>query len=57
MSKNSNQQRHQALKEWDMFMENEYPSYKERKKKSKAKPVQFANPEDEDLMDFYDGRF
>ena len=35
MSKNSNKQRYDQLKEWDRWMQNEYPNYKERKKKVK----------------------
>lgn len=38
MSKISNKQRHQQLKEWDAYMENKYPNYRERKRKSKLKP-------------------
>ena len=33
MSKNSNKQRYDALQDWDRWMQNEYPNYKERKKK------------------------
>ena len=57
MSKNSNKQRVAQLKEWDQFMQNEYPNYKERKKKVKFKPPQYMASEDEDLMDYYDGKF
>jgi len=57
MSKNSNKQRVDQLKEWDQFMQNEYPNYKERKKKVKFKPPQYMASEDEDLMDYYDGKF
>jgi len=57
MSKNSNKQRYDQLKEWDQFMQNEYPNYKERKKKVKFKPPQYMTSEDEDLMDYYDGKF
>jgi len=57
MSKNSNKQRVDQLKEWDQFMQNEYPNYKERKKKVKFKPPQYMTSEDEDLMDYYDGKF
>tara|TARA_Y100000385_G_scaffold75636_1_gene76547 strand:- start:724 stop:894 length:171 start_codon:yes stop_codon:yes gene_type:complete len=53
MSKNSNHQRYDALNDWDQFMQNEYPSYKERKKKSKVKPPTFLPPEEEDLQDYY----
>ena len=56
MSKSSNQQRYSQLKEWDRWMQSEYPNYKERKKKTKFKPPQYFKPEDEDLMDYYDGR-
>ena len=44
MSKNSNKQRYNQLKEW------------ERKKKVKFKPPSYYKPEDEDLMDYYDGK-
>lgn len=57
MSKNSNKQRYEALKEWDQWMQNEYPNYKERKKKAKIKPPQYFKPEDEDSMDYYGGGF
>lgn len=56
MSKNSNQQRYEALKEWDKYMQNEYPNYRERKRKPKSKPPQYMAPEDEDLEDYYRGR-
>lgn len=56
MSKNSNQQRYEALKEWDQFMQNEYPNYRERKRKPKIKPPQYMAPEDEDLQDYYSGK-
>lgn len=56
MSKNSNKQRYEALKEWDQFMQNEYPNYRERKRKSKFKPPQYMAPEDEDLQDYYNGK-
>jgi hypothetical protein len=57
MSKNSNKQRLEALKEWDQWMQNEYPNYKERKRKVKIKPPQYITPDDEDdLMDYYNGR-
>ena len=39
MSKNSTQQRIQQFKEWDRWMENEYPKYKERKKKKRKRPA------------------
>jgi len=38
MSKNSIQQRVQQLKEWDRWMDNEYPKYKARKKKKRKRP-------------------
>jgi len=57
MSKNSNKQRVSQLKEWDQFMQNEYPNYRERKKKVKFKPPSYMAPEDEDLADYYDGKF
>ena len=57
MSKNSNKQRVEQLKEWDQFMQNEYPNYKERKKKAKFKPPQYMVSADEDLADYYDGKF
>ena len=57
MSKNSNHQRYQQLKEWDRWMQHEYPNYKERKKKTKFKPPQYLAPEDEDLQDYYDGKY
>ena len=41
MSKTSNHQRLQTLKEWDKWMENENPQYKERKKR---KHETFRNP-------------
>ena len=56
MSKNSNKQRYDQLKEWDRWMQNEYPNYKERKKKVKFKKPQYFKPEEEDLQDYYDGR-
>ncbi|MDA7648766.1 hypothetical protein N8580_00345 [Akkermansiaceae bacterium] len=56
MSKNSPQQRMDALKDWDQFMQNEYPNYKERKKRPKSKPPQFLSPEDEDLEEYYNGK-
>ena len=56
MSKNSNQQRLNQLKEWDRWMQNEYPNYKERKKKTKFKAPAYFKPEDEDLQDYYNGR-
>jgi len=57
MSKNSNKQRVAQLKEWDQFMQNEYPNYKERKRKVKFKPPQYMSGADEDLEDYYDGKF
>ena len=57
MSKNSNKQRVNQLKEWDQWMQNEYPNYKERKKKVKFKPPQYMSGADEDLADYYDGKF
>ncbi len=54
MSKNSNKQRYDALQDWDRWMQNEYPNYKERKKKAKFKPPTYLKPEDEDLQDYYD---
>ena len=56
MSKNSNKQRYDQLQEWDRWMMNEYPNYKERKKKVKFKQPKYYKPEDEDLQDYYDGR-
>jgi len=53
MSKNSNHQRYEAFQDWDRFMQNEYPSYKERKKKPKVKSPNFLPPEEEDLLDYY----
>ena len=55
MSKNSHHQRIEALQDWDQFMQNESPAYKERKKKPKAKP-NFLPPEEEDLEDYYSGK-
>ena len=57
MSKNSNKQRYDQLKEWDRWMQNEYPNYKERKKKVKFKAPSYLKPEDEDLQDYYDRKF
>jgi len=57
MSKNSNKQRYDQLQEWDRWMQNEYPNYKERKKKAKFKPPQYMVSADEDLADYYDGKF
>ena len=37
MSKNSPHQRLETFKDWDRFMENESPAYKERKKKKSKK--------------------
>ena len=54
MSKSSNKQRYNQLQEWDRWMMNEYPNYKERKKKSKFKKPQYIKPEEEDLQDYYD---
>ena len=54
MSKNSNLQRYDQFQEWDRWMMNEYPNYKERKKKNKFKPPQYLKPEEEDLNDYYD---
>jgi hypothetical protein len=56
MSKNSHKQRYEALKDWDQFMQNEYPNYKERKKKPKSKPPQYLSAEDEDLDEYYNGK-
>jgi len=56
MSKNSNTQRLNQLQEWDRWMQNEYPNYKERKKKTKFKAPAYFKPEDEDLQDYYNGR-
>jgi len=53
MSKNSNQQRYEQFQEWDRWMMNEYPNYKERKKKPKFKPPTYLKSEDEDLQDYY----
>ncbi len=52
MSKNSPHQRLETFKDWDRFMENESPAYKERKKKKSKKPG-YLPPEDEDLQDYY----
>ena len=50
MSKNSNHQRLQTLKEWDKWMENKHPQYKERKKrKPKRSNIPFI---DDDEVDF-----
>ena len=57
MSKNSHKQRYDALQDWDRWMQNEYPNYKERKKKVKFKPPLYLKPEDEDLQDYYDGKY
>tara|TARA_R110002049_G_scaffold43254_1_gene127883 strand:- start:922 stop:1098 length:177 start_codon:yes stop_codon:yes gene_type:complete len=54
MSKNSNNQRYDQLQEWDRWMMNEYPSYKDRKKKSKSKKPGYFKPEEEDLQDYHD---
>ena len=54
MSKNSNKQRHDQLQEWDRWMMNEYPNYKERKKKAKFSRPRYLKPEDEDIQDYYD---
>ena len=54
MSKNSNKQRHDQLQEWDRWMMNEYPNYKERKKKVKFSRPRYLKPEDEDIQDYYD---
>ena len=56
MSKNSPHHRLEALKDWDQFMQNEYPNYKERKKRPKSKPPNFLPPEEEDLEDYYNGK-
>ena len=54
MSKNSNKQRYDQLQEWDRWMMNEYPNYKERKKKAKFSRPRYFKPEEEDLQDYYD---
>lgn len=47
------QQRWQQLKEWDRFMDNEYPKYKERKKKKRKRPeIPFVDDEDLDLSQY-----
>ena len=56
MSKNSNKQRYDQLQEWDRWMMNEYPNYKERKKKTKFSRPRYLKPEDEDIQDYYDGK-
>ena len=56
MSKNSNRQRHKQLQEWDKWMMNEYPNYKNRKKKVKFKKPVYFKPEEEDLQDYHDGK-
>ena len=53
MSKNSIQQRVQQLKEWDRWMDNEYPKYKARKKKKrKRSEIPFVDDEDLDLSQY-----
>lgn len=53
MSKNSIQQRWQQLKEWDRWMDNEYPKYKARKKKKRKRPeIPFVDDEDLDLSQY-----
>ena len=53
MSKNSMQQRFQQFKEWDRFMENEYPKYKARKKKKRKRPeIPFTDDEDLDFSQY-----
>ena len=54
MSKTSNQQRYKQLQDWDRFMMNEYPNYRERKKKVKFKKPQHFKSEEGDLQDYYD---
>ena len=54
MSKNSNRQRYKQFQDWDRFMMNEYPNYRERKKKVKFKKPQYFKPEEGDLLDYYD---
>jgi len=46
MSKNSNQQRLSQFKEWDRWMQSEYPNYRERKKKIKLKRPQYLGGEE-----------
>ena len=52
MSKTSNQQRYKQLQDWDRFMMNEYPNYKNRKKKAKFKKTRYFKPETEELLDY-----
>jgi hypothetical protein len=54
MSKNSNRQRYKQFQDWDRFMMNEYPNYRERKKKVKFKKPQYFKSEEGDLQDYYD---
>lgn len=49
MSKNSTHQRMDTLKQWDHWMENEHPSYKERKNRKKKRP---EHTEEDDAIDF-----
>ena len=56
MSKNSHHQRLETFKDWERFMENESPAYKERKKKKSKKPPGYLPPEEEDLQDYYGGK-
>tara|TARA_R100000541_G_scaffold15095_1_gene24528 strand:- start:213 stop:386 length:174 start_codon:yes stop_codon:yes gene_type:complete len=53
MSKNSNNQRYDQLQEWDRWMMNEYPNYRDRKKKAKFKKPGYFKPEEEDLQDYH----
>ena len=57
MSKNSNRQRYKQFQDWDRFMMNEYPNYRERKKKVKFKKPQYFKSEEGDLQDYYDGKY
>lgn len=49
MSKNSNQQQYKQFQEWDRWMMNEFPNYKNRKKKVKFSKPNYFKPEEEDL--------
>ena len=55
MSKSSPHQRLKAIQDWDSFMQNQSPAYKERKGKKPKKPG-YLPPDEEDLQDYYSGK-
>lgn len=55
MSKSSPHQRLKAIQDWDSFMQNQSPAYKERKGRKPKKPG-YLPPDEEDLQDYYSGK-